>query len=112
MFVSECIETIPYEEIEEVDETKDPGFWEQTQEPHTGYVYWSYKNYYDENGKFMWSEKCAISEYTKYDAKYIVGPEPDPDIPTDILQGVIDGTIDLNDWLSGKYDEIEEEPEE
>ena len=64
------------------------------------------------NGGFIKTEKCAISEYEKYDAKYIVGPEPDPDIPYDILQGIIDGTIDLDDWLSGKYDEPEEKEEE
>ena len=74
---SECIETIPYEEIEEVDETKDPGFWEQTQEPHTGYVYWSYKNYYDLSGNYLRTEKCAISEYEKYDSIITVGPEPE-----------------------------------
>lgn len=74
---SECIETIPYEEIEEVDETKEPGFWEQTQDPHTGYVYWSYKNYYDLNGNYLRTEKCAISEYEKYDSIITVGPEPE-----------------------------------
>ena len=74
---SECIETIPYEEIEQVDETKEPGFWEQTQQPHTGYVYWSYKNYYDLNGNYLRTEKCAISEYDKYDSIITVGPEPE-----------------------------------
>ena len=74
---SECIETIPYEEIEKVDETKEPGFWEQTQQPHTGYVYWSYKNYYDLNGNYLRTEKCAISEYAKYDSIITVGPEPE-----------------------------------
>ena len=74
---SECIETIPYEEIEQVDETKEPGFWEQTQQPHTGYVYWSYKNYYDLNGSYLRTEKCAISEYDKYDSIITVGPEPE-----------------------------------
>ena len=108
----QLIETIPYEEIETVDESKPYGYREQTQAPHTGYVYWSYKNYYDLNGNFIKTEKCAISEYEKYDAKYIVGPEPDPDIPYDILQGIIDGSIDLDDWLSGKYDEPENEEEE
>ena len=32
------------------------------------------------------------------------------DIPDDILQGIIDGTIDLDKWLNGEYDE--EEPED
>ena len=71
---SQLIETIPYEEVETVDPTKPEGYREQTQAPHTGYVYWSYKNYYSLNGAFLRTEKCAISEYTKYDAEYIVGP--------------------------------------
>ena len=91
---SECVSTIPYEEIETLDETKPVGYRELVQEPHTGYVYWSYKNYYDLDGNFIKTEKCDISEYSKYDAKYIVGPEEpeepeepefpeDPDLPED-----------------------------
>ena len=92
-----------------MDESKPYGYREQTQAPHTGYVYWSYKNYYDLDGNFIRKEKCAISEYEKYDAEYIVGPELDEDIPEDILQGIIDGTIELEDWLNGAYDDPEEE---
>lgn len=77
----ECISTIPYEEIEELDETKPEGYRQLKQEPHTGYVYWSYKNYYDLDGNFLRTEKCDISEYDKYDAIYIVGPEPEPEEP-------------------------------
>lgn len=71
---SQLVETIPYEEVETVDPNKPVGYREQTQAPHTGYVYWSYKNYYSLNGAFLRTEKCAISEYAKYDAEYIVGP--------------------------------------
>lgn len=78
---SELIETIPYAEQTVVDETKESGFWEQTQEPHTGYVYWSYKNYYDLNGNYLRTEKCAISEYQKYDSIITVGPEPEVQEP-------------------------------
>ncbi|MBP3634554.1 MAG: VanW family protein [Oscillospiraceae bacterium] len=70
---SQLVETIPYEEVEKVDATKPAGYRELEQAPHTGYVYWSYKNFYDLNGVFLRTEKCAISEYTKYDAVYIVG---------------------------------------
>ena len=85
---SECVSTIPYEEIETLDETKPVGYRELVQEPHTGYVYWSYKNYYDLDGNFIKTEKCDISEYDKYDAKYIVGPEEpeepeEPEFPED-----------------------------
>ena len=104
----ELVETIPYEEKEILDETKPAGFRQQTQQPHTGYVYWSYKNYYDLNGNFLRKEKCAISEYEKYDSIVTVGPEEKPElpegIPDDVLQHIIDGTIKLEDWLSGKFD--------
>jgi len=76
---SQLVETIPFEEVETVDPSKPVGYREQTQAPHTGYVYWSYKNFYDLNGKFLRTEKCAISEYTKYDAEYIVGPGGEED---------------------------------
>lgn len=72
----ELTSTTPYEEIEELDETKPEGYRELVQEPHTGYTYWTYKNFYDLNGNFLRKEKCDISVYEKYDAKYIVGPEP------------------------------------
>ena len=82
----ELTSTTPYEEIEEVDETKEPGYRELVQEPHTGYTYWSYKSYYDLEGNLLRKEKCDISVYDKYDAKYIVGPEPEvPETPDDPL---------------------------
>ena len=70
----ELTATVPYEEIEELDETKPAGYREQVQKPQTGYTYWSYKNFYDLEGNFLRKEKCDISVYDKYDAKYIVGP--------------------------------------
>ena len=106
------VEEIPYEEIEEVDETKEFGYRELKQPPHTGYVYWSYKNYYDLEGNFLRQEKCAISEYEKYDAIYIVGPTPDVDIPPDILEEILDGTIDFSDWYEDYLQEEEEEDED
>ena len=73
----ELTSTTPYEEVETLDETKPVGYRELVQEPHTGYTYWSYKNFYDLNGNFLRQEKCDISVYEKYDAEYIVGPEPE-----------------------------------
>lgn len=80
----ELVSTTPYEEIEVLDESKPVGYREQVQAPHTGYTYWTYKNFYDLNGKFLRSEKCDISVYEKYDAKFIVGPSPEPEeLPVD-----------------------------
>ena len=96
---SQCVSTIPYEEIEILDETKPVGYREQIQQPHTGYVYWSYKNYYDLDGNFIKQEKCDISEYAKYDAKYIVGPEEpeepeEPELPELPEDPMDDGWLD------------------
>lgn len=81
----ELTATTPYEEIETLDETKPEGYRELVQEPHTGYTYWSYKNFYDLEGNFLRKEKCDISVYDKYDAEYIVGPEPTVEEPTEEL---------------------------
>ncbi len=97
---SELMATIPYEEIETVDETKEPGYREEKVSPYTGYTYWSYKNYYDLEGNFLKKEKCAISEYEKRDAEYIVGPEEpeEPEEPEVPEEGEIP---DLGDLLDG-----------
>lgn len=81
----ELTATTPYEEIETLDETRPVGYKELVQEPHTGYTYWSYKNFYDLNGNFLRKEKCDISVYEKYDAKYIVGPAPEEEPPVEEL---------------------------
>ncbi len=81
----ELTATQPYEEVEILDETKPVGYRELKESPHTGYTYWTYKNYYDADGKFLRKEKCEISVYDKYDAVYIVGPSPEPEVVVDPL---------------------------
>lgn len=106
---SECIAEIPYEEIETLDETKEPGYRQLKVSPYYGYTYWTYKNYYDLDKNFLRKEKCAISEYDKRDAEYIVGPEKpaepeipeEPEIPDEPPEGGGDGEIDLDDLLNG-----------
>ncbi len=103
----ELTSTTPYEEVETVDETKPIGYRELVQEPHTGYTYWSYKNFYDLEGNFLRQEKCAISVYEKYDAEYIVGPEPE--LPDWVDPDNLPPWFDLEDpetWIQP------EEPEE
>lgn len=95
----ELTATTPYEEIEVLDETKPAGYREQVQTPHTGYTYWSYKNFYDLEGNFLRKEKCDISVYQKYDAKYIVGPEPE--IPEELPPEEFSG--DLPQWVGGDW---------
>jgi len=82
------IETIPWEEVEEVDEEKEPGFREEVQTPYTGYKVVTYKTVTDKDGNRISREEEAYSEYRKRDKKFIVGPTPedvppeeDPDVP-------------------------------
>ena len=70
--------TIPWEEVEKVDETKDPGFREVTVTPYTGYRVQTFKNYHDKNGELIKTENCAYSSYRKRDKIITVGPEEAP----------------------------------
>ena len=75
----ETLSTTPWEEIEEIDETKPADYKEVTQTPYTGYKVQTYKNYYDENGELLRTEKCAFSSYRKRDKIITVGkPEDAP----------------------------------
>lgn len=108
----ELTSTTPYEEIETVDESKPVGYRELVQQPHTGYTYWSYKNYYDLSGNFLRKEKCDISVYDKYDAEYIVGPEPEVELPDWLDPDHLPDGFDITDpstW--GSAQEPEEKPE-
>ena len=103
----ELTSTTPYEEVEIVDETKPIGYRELKQEPHTGYTYWSYKNFYDLDGNFLRQEKCAISVYDKYDAEYIVGPMPElPDWldPNNLPPGF--DITDPSTWIEPEQPEV------
>ena len=82
------LETYPWQEVEEVDETKEPGYREVEVTPYTGYKVVTYKTIYDADGNQISKTQEAISIYEKRDKKYIVGPEetvepeePDPEDP-------------------------------
>lgn len=81
----ETLATIPWEEVEKVDETKPADYREVMQTPYTGYKVQTYKNYYDENGQLLRTEKCAFSSYRKRDKLIMVGkPVEEPvETPTD-----------------------------
>ncbi len=68
----ELLSTIEWEEKEEVDDTIPVGTRKEKWSPITGYTCWSYKSYYDLNGKFLRKEKCAFSEYKKRDHVFLV----------------------------------------
>ena len=73
--------TTPWEEVEEVDETKEPGFREEKCTPYTGYRVVTYKKVFDLDGKELSSGVEAYSTYEKRDHIFIVGPSED--VPLD-----------------------------
>ncbi len=95
--------TTPWEEVEEVDETKEPGFREEKCTPYTGYKVVTYKKVFDLDGKELSSGVEAYSTYEKRDHIFIVGPSEeapvnpedpmfpdDPLAPDDPLGGIPD----------------------
>jgi len=77
---SVVLETYPWQEVEEFDETKPADYREVAVEPYTGYKVVTYKAIYDADGKELSKEQEAISVYDKRDKKFIVGSAP-PDDP-------------------------------
>lgn len=105
------LETYPWQEVEEVDDTKEPGFRQVEVTPYTGYKVVTYKTILDGDGNQISREQEAISTYSKRDQKVIVGPEetlPDPD-PWD---GWYDDTLPWpDDGDQGSDDELPTDPD-
>ena len=76
---SEKINTIypSGEMVEELDPTLPVGSEEIVVERKNGERWQSYKNYY-KNGKLVKTEKLAVSTYSAFDGKKLVGPSPSP----------------------------------
>lgn len=75
------LETYPWQEVEEMDDTKEPGYREVEVTPYTGYKVVTYKIILDADGNELSRTQEAVSVYSKRDQKVIVGPEvqePDP----------------------------------
>ena len=75
----------PWEEVEELDETKEPGYRQVDITPYTGYKVVTYKTVLDANGEELSREQEAVSSYSKRDQKVVVGPPVDetPEDPFD-----------------------------
>lgn len=76
---SEKIETIypSGEMVEELDPTLPVGAEKIEVERKNGERWQSYKNYY-KDGKLVRTEKLAVSTYSAFDGKKLVGPSPSP----------------------------------
>lgn len=79
---STILETYPWQEVEELDETKEPGYRQVDVTPYTGYRVVTHKTIYDADGKELSREQEALSVYSKRDQKVIVGP-PEEEVPED-----------------------------
>ncbi|MBQ9967826.1 MAG: VanW family protein [Oscillospiraceae bacterium] len=79
------LETYPWREVEELDETKEPGYRQVDITPYTGYKVVTYKTILDAQGNEVSRDQEAVSVYSKRDQKVIVGPPLDetPDDPFD-----------------------------
>lgn len=72
------LETYPWQEVEELDETMPVGYREVEITPYTGYKVVTYKTIKDADGNEISRNQEAVSVYSKRDQKVIVGPEEDP----------------------------------
>ena len=77
------LESYPWQEVEELDETKPVGYREVEVTPYTGYKVVTYKTIKDADGNEISRSQEAVSVYSKRDQKVIVGPaeetvEPNP----------------------------------
>lgn len=76
------LETYTSEDVEEVDETKEPGFREQKQTAYVGAKVEAYQKVYDGSGKLL-KENTVTSIYKSRPNIYIVGPEEETEDPLD-----------------------------
>lgn len=109
------LETYPWKEVEELDETKEPGYRQVDITPYTGYKVVTYKTIYDEDGNELSRDQEAVSTYSKRDQKVIVGPPEDvtPEDPFDPdlwgPDGGTDGETDPDAAPDETPDEIPDE---
>ncbi len=109
------LETYPWAEKEELDETKPVGFREEKATPYTGYKVVTYKTIYDADGEKISQEEEAYSTYKKRDHIFVVGPAEevlpeDPDLPLN-PEDPLDPNDPLfpdweeDDWLESPWEE-------
>ena len=74
------LETYPWKDVEEVDETLPVGHSEVKVTPYTGYKVITYKSIFDAAGNELSKTQEAISVYDKRDKVILVGPSETPDV--------------------------------
>jgi len=78
------LETWMDEDVEEVDETKEPGYRELKQTAYAGAKVEAYQKVYDGSGKLI-IERTIKSTYKSRPRLYIVGPTPEEELPEEEL---------------------------
>jgi hypothetical protein len=76
----QTLATYPWAEVEEVDETKEPGFKEVKTTPYTGYKVEAFRTVYDKDGKEI-GKTSVVSNYKKRDKVWTVGPAVEEEPP-------------------------------
>jgi len=104
---NQVLETFTEEDVEEVDETKEPGYKELKQTAYTGAKVEAYKKVYDLDGNLL-REETILSLYKARPKIYIVGPEPEqpeePEVdPTDPENPFYDPWFDPSDYPEGYW---------
>ncbi len=77
------LETFTSEDVEEVDETKEPGYREQKQTAYVGAKVEAYQKVFDGSGKLI-KENTIKSTYKSRPNIYIVGPSEEEEVPPDL----------------------------
>lgn len=77
-------QVIPFEYIQEIDESLQPGESRVNQKGFSGYIVRSFRTFYDENGQVLRSELLARDSYKPFNEIIYIGPGgvPDPDTPS------------------------------
>ena len=104
------LETYPWQEVEDLDETKPVGYRQVEVTPYTGYKVITYKTILDADGNQISRTEEAYSTYSKRDQKVIVGPTEDPFDP-ELWPDDNDEPL-WPDWGYGDNDGEEEDEED
>ena len=101
------LETYPWQEVEDVDETKEPGYRQVEVTPYTGYKVVTYKTILDAEGNEISRTQEAVSVYSKRDQKVIVGPEDSDPFDPDLWPDEDEDSSD--DWENGLWPDWDDE---
>lgn len=105
------LETFTSEDVEEVDETKEPGYREQKQTAYTGAKVEAYQKVFDGDGNLI-KENTIKSTYKSRPNIYIVGPSEEEEVPEEPGFDPDDPFFDPDDPFGGFDPDLPEDEED